>query len=552
MNIWSKSAIVCMASILSLIGCNNDYGHFGKTTAEEKQEIFAEIKEIAEFYEEIYKNAEQENTLDTLETKQEIVKCIGKNGYSATDTENEIDMVNAEPVEMFCEKAQENKSAEVRILLITDIGSMVCYDLFAENGEIWVKRSSVLWTNRKMQTDYFEEFKAYEWNYSEEGVLYIEQYRPEGYDGASGETQIRVKPMNLETRERIEKGYDLPIDEQTRERAETECFETMNQCQEYFEQNDVEKMLSVIERMENAVTSKELRENMRNFEYVENFLRAAEEGKKCEIIFYDIHKNNGITQYQLEFDGTQMYALVTIGIWDEENVPYISEVSYTRIKEWEYTEKGWFSFEYCVPEYPDVTEVVIGENLFRIKPQNEEYRDIAEKYLLPLSYQGNNLLQSDWNEEKLENLDYNALYQYFYEMESGRKFELDLSENGVQAEVFEEIMTKYLPVTKEQLRKYAVYDEEEQKYAWAELGCGTYTPNSFGTSFPEITNIEENADGSLTLTVDAVCERVGNDAVISHKLIVEIGEEGSVKYLGNQVLNDGLENIPEYEYRCTR
>ena len=45
-------------------------------------------------------------------------------------------------------------------------------------------------------------------------------------------------------------------------------------------------------------------------------------------------------------------------------------------------------------------------------------------------------------------------------------------------------------------------------YAWAPLGCGNYAPNFFGTSVPEVVEVRENPDGTVTLTVNAVCDMV--------------------------------------------
>ena len=124
-------------------------------------------------------------------------------------------------------------------------------------------------------------------------------------------------------------------------------------------------------------------------------------------------------------------------------------------------------------------------------------------------------------------------------------------------------MMKYLPITAEQLRRYAVYDEERRTYAWVRPGCGNYEPNIFGTSMAETTEMQENGDGTVTLTVDAVCEMMGSDAVITHQLTVELSsneslgkdyssrssETGTIRYLKNHVLGDGKEKIPPYQYR---
>ena len=116
--------------------------------------------------------------------------------------------------------------------------------------------------------------------------------------------------------------------------------------------------------------------------------------------------------------------------------------------------------------------------------------------------------------------------------------------------VSESLIMEYLPVTKEQIREYAVFDEENQTYLWARLGCFNYAPTFFGTSLPEVVDIKENQDGTVTLTVEAVCDMViCDDAVITHELTVRFAEDGSFQYLGNKILNDGIMQIPDYQYR---
>ena len=85
------------------------------------------------------------------------------------------------------------------------------------------------------------------------------------------------------------------------------------------------------------------------------------------------------------------------------------------------------------------------------------------------------------------------------------------------------------------------------------LGCFNYAPNFFGTSIPEVTKIKHNSNGTVTLTVDAVCEMVlCNEAVITHELTVKFNKDGSFRYLGNKILNGGIKKIPKYQYRILK
>lgn len=94
-----------------------------------------------------------------------------------------------------------------------------------------------------------------------------------------------------------------------------------------------------------------------------------------------------------------MYELSANAVWGMDGTSEISYAAYTRIKEWSYSDKGWFCHQLCVPEYPEVTETVDGSRPFRIKPMTEELREMSWKCVKGLAYQGNNLLCSNWDEE---------------------------------------------------------------------------------------------------------------------------------------------------------
>ena len=203
-----------------------------------------------------------------------------------------------------------------------------------------------------------------------------------------------------------------------------------------------------------------------------------------------------------------------------------------------------------MPEPPEVSEIVDGSSVIRIKPMTEEQREMSERLVLGLGYQGQNLLCSNWNTENMSELDYNGMFEYLYGMKYGEKFNSEDYPNGIPKEEFESLIMEYLPITAEQIREYAVFDEENHTYDWARLGCGNYAPTFFGTSLPEVTDIKENDDETVTLTVEAVCDMViCDDAVITHELTVRFAEDGSFQYLGNEILNDGIMHIPDYQYR---
>lgn len=365
--------------------------------------------------------------------------------------------------------------------------------------------------------------------------------------------------------EQIEKGYDLPVDASQREEAENDCKTMMELIRDIYEQADkgdasnvvlsdetIFAMQDKLQETKKSVITISTYSNMGNYDITDNFLKKCTEGVSGSAIVFELHSDGSIGRMKFIFDGVDMYVLSATATWDKENEPRIAYVSYTRIKEWEYTDKGWFCYKLCVPEYPEVTEMVDGSCLIRVKPMTEENRTMSEKCVLGLGYQGNNLLCSNWDIEHMEDIDYNGLYEYLYAMEYQERFQPEDYPNGIPKEDFEKLIMEYLPITEEEIQKYAVFDRKEQTYVWERLGCFNYAPTFFGTSVPEVTHIRENKDGTVTLTVDAVCQMVlCDDAVITHELTVRFAEDGSFQYLRNEILNDGVQNIPDYQYRIS-
>lgn len=363
-----------------------------------------------------------------------------------------------------------------------------------------------------------------------------------------------------------EKWYDLPINKKERAEAEKDCKLLMELYHDDYEAADKGTASNVILEEETllslqkivkdngySVTTSAAYSNMDHYESVDSFLRACTEGKKGTTVIYELNYDGGLSRKKFIFDGSSMYVLSTKGSWNNNDLPVISYMSYEKIKNWKYSEKGWLCYEVFVPEPPEVSERMNGSCLIRVKPITEEQREMSKRCVWGIGYQGNNLLCSDWNTEKMDELDYNGIFEYLYRMEYGERFQFDDYTDGIPKEIFESVIMKYLPVTPEQLQKYAVFNDENQSYAWEKLGCFNYCPTYFGTSLPEVVNIRENADGTVTLTVDAVCSMIiCDDAVITHELTVSFTEDGSFRYLGNRILNDGISDIPSYQYRIRK
>ena len=366
--------------------------------------------------------------------------------------------------------------------------------------------------------------------------------------------------------EDLEKGYDLPVSAQENEEATRDSMQIMSGLEHIYRNADkgdslnvvldnksICKMIKKIKQQGYSVTVSEDYSNMENYKRFSSFLAKAQKKQKGSGVIYEVHSEGSIGREKFIYDGKDMFLLASNASWDDNGKPIITFVSYTRIKKWRYSRKGWFCYELCVPEYPEVTEMVDGSCLIRIKPMSDNKRKLSRKCVRGLAYQGNNILCSNWDQEHMQKIDYNGLYEYFYAMKYKKKFNGKKYPSGIPKDQFEQLIMEYLPVSREEIEKYASYNEKKKTYDWMRLGCFNYAPNFFGTSIPEVTKIKHNSNGTVTLTVDAVCEMVlCNEAVITHELTVKFNKDGSFRYLGNKILNGGIKKIPEYQYRILK
>ena len=366
--------------------------------------------------------------------------------------------------------------------------------------------------------------------------------------------------------EDLEKGYDLPVSAQENEEATRDSMQIMSGLEHIYRNADkgdslnvvldnksICKMIKKIKQQGYSVTVSEDYSNMENYKRFSSFLAKAQKKQKGSGVIYEVHSEGSIGREKFIYDGKEMFLLASNASWDDNGKPIITFVSYTRIKKWRYSRKGWFCYELCVPEYPEVTEMVDGSCLIRIKPMSDNKRKLSRKCVRGLAYQGNNILCSNWDQEHMQKIDYNGLYEYLYAMKYKKKFNGKKYPSGIPKDQFEQLIMEYLPVSREDIEKYASYNEKKKTYDWMRLGCFNYAPNFFGTSIPEVTKIKHNSNGTVTLTVDAVCKMVlCNEAVITHELTVKFNKDGSFRYLGNKILNGGIKKIPEYQYRILK
>lgn len=95
-------------------------------------------------------------------------------------------------------------------------------------------------------------------------------------------------------------------------------------------------------------------------------------------------------------------------------------------------------------------------------------------------------------------------------------------------------MLSHFDISQTELRQLAHYDENSNTYPWQEQWASNYT--YFPTVIPEVTAYRQNNDGTIQLTVNAMCTEFKTDCLFIHEVTIRPQTDGGFQYLGNRVI----------------
>lgn len=270
---------------------------------------YGDVKSIEAIFQDIYSEAAETNILSSLEILRRIVDSLGENGYSAVDSENQINMVCPEQIRQFCGQVEAQKEAKVTLVVVVSSISFVKYEFMTKDGNVEVQRSHCLYKGGCWETVSVKNYQAYTWVCSKGGYLFFEEYHMPGFDGPSGNTAVRIEPLDETCRELNRKylktiGYRL-----------NNLFTSDWSEDEYQELNFYDLF--------------EVMHQMKNNEYPESFLN---EGESYEIpktefedAFQTFFRIDGQTlqKYTTYHESTETYQYRTRGMYDFAPTPEI-------------------------------------------------------------------------------------------------------------------------------------------------------------------------------------------------------------------------------------
>ena len=111
--------------------------------------------------------------------------------------------------------------------------------------------------------------------------------------------------------------------------------------------------------------------------------------------------------------------------------------------------------------------------------------------------------------------------------------------NWEPVDEFESVIQEYLGISREQIRSRTEYDASDNTYIFS-----SRTAEAKGSTpdmpCPEVVEITDNGDGTITLRVEAVWPKYKDDRAFVHEVTVRNDGEG-FKYIANKVVEKKME-----------
>ena len=269
-------------------------------------------------------------------------------------------------------------------------------------------------------------------------------------------------------------------------------------------------------------------------------------GDTAECAYYTVYRDGHIGLSVLKSDQTLYSASATF----TGEAPSIYLECVYNLTELQYTEKGWLIYARDQSASQNPKQFNIDPHtMVRVAPLSQEYRDLCAAYITPVGYSENNLFTCTWSEDDCSPLDFSSLYamlfgmthdgetltwytakSYYEQPEGSALYQIPQAE-------FESTVQTYFRVPTDTLRQIAEYNAAQQCYYFLGWQTGYYdvVPR---IPTPEVVDAVYHADGTITLTVDALFSWHGTDQAFRHAVTVRPNTDGTFQYVSNQVLSD--------------
>ena len=324
------------------------------------------------------------------------------------------------------------------------------------------------------------------------------------------------------------------------------CIDLYDKAAEENKLDDLEIIRSIVNRLgENGYPAVDSRNqvNMTEAEQVLEFCKKVDAQEEAEITILEVSYLGGFVKYDLHTKDGNVDVVRSYYKYENGNMKREVIGNY-QAEYWNYTEEGylmfsgvWFSEELYVLTLSGAEE----HTALRVQPLDETYRELSRKYLLPISFEQNNMFIVDWSEEDFGDLNFYDMYDILYPKVNGQYVPYVADDNlsvsavyRIPKEEFESVIMKYFNIDSETLQSKTVYDSEDSTYEYKPRGFEEVEYPEY--PYSEVVDFTENSDGTITLTANVVFPYAGDSKVYAHEVVVRPLEDGEVQYVSNRII----------------
>lgn len=287
--------------------------------------------------------------------------------------------------------------------------------------------------------------------------------------------------------------------------------------------------------------------NMANAKNAEMFLSEVAEDRDAGCTILQVMYDKSFVRFDFKSGGNNVMITRRFYVWDNNSFVEKNEEKY-KAYTWKYTDGYLFFEKYRMGGYD-------GDSAYtalRVEPLDEKLRVLNRKYIKTIGYDSNNLFTTNWDESDMNKINYYDIYEALYKMKYGMSS--PYSDEGVtymiEGKLYEKVFQEYLPVSTDVLQHVNVYDVSRQMYQYRTRGMFDHSVTPL-VPFPEVVDAEYNADGTITLIVNAVSEKDESGRLFTHKVTIKEKENDGFEYVSNDVLTMKKEGIYWYRDRLS-
>lgn len=324
------------------------------------------------------------------------------------------------------------------------------------------------------------------------------------------------------------------------------CIDLYEKAADENKITDLETIRSIVNRLgENGYTAVDNKNqiDMTHADQIKRFCKMVDAKEKAEITIIDIDDLGGFIKYDLQTKDGNVDVIRSYYEYKNGAIQR-NDIGTYQAEDWNYTEEGYLMFSgvYFSEELYALTLSGMEEHTaLRVEPLDERCRELSRKYLLPISFERNNMFIVDWSEDDFGELNFYDIYDILYRKENGEYVPYAADDNlGVGAvyripkDEFESVIMKYFNIDSETLQSKTVYYSKDSTYEYKPRGFEEVEYPEY--PYSEVVGFTENSDGTITLTANVVFPYSGNSKVYVHEVVVRALEDGGVQYVSNRII----------------